>query len=65
MMGRAWTRQDIDRLAETFEGNGDTLALSTELDRTHEAVLAKANRLGLKRRSAAAVQQEARSAVSG
>lgn len=64
MIGRAWTREEIARLVETFEGDGDTSALSRELGRSHEAVLAKAGRLQLKRRWTDTVQPETLAAMS-
>lgn len=47
MNGSPWTRPEIDYLVQTVEQGGDTLALSAELGRTHEAVIAKAKRLGM------------------
>lgn len=65
MIGRAWTRPEIDRLVETFEGDADTLALSRELGRTHEAVLAKARRLQLTCRSGGTLLRKAPPAMIG
>lgn len=56
MNGRPWTRPEIDELCRTVTQGGDVLFLSMKLDRTHEAVIAKARRLALPVPSAAPLQ---------
>ena len=47
--GTAWTRAEIARLVEAFESGGGIEDIAEELDRTAEAVMAKAKRLKLSR----------------
>lgn len=46
--GRPWSRHEIDQLFQTVTEGGNTFALSMDLSRTHEALIAKAKRLNIR-----------------
>jgi hypothetical protein len=46
--GRAWSRAEIDRLVEAARTGDAPETLAEQLDRTRDAVVAKAAKLGLR-----------------